>query len=122
MPKLRQINWPLEIAKFLYVTVLSLVLFFFFSLLLDTFCFLAFGGWNPLLGKWPIFTGTVSAGFYSPLGSVISLLLGLGTMARVILDDRVPIALEFLVSKDEEGNLAEIGQDADEKRDSEDHI
>ena len=89
----------LELAKLAYVLVMGCVLFLFFALLLDAFCVMAFGGWNPLLGSWPIFSGTVSAGLYSPVGSVVSLLIGLMLMARVMLGDRTPGLLLFLTKE-----------------------
>lgn len=83
------LNWQ-EISKWLYVLVISIFLFLFFCLLLDGFCFLAFGGWQPLLGKWPIFSGTVSIAFYgSPLLLAV-LVFGLAGVSRLILGDDVP--------------------------------
>lgn len=93
---MRNINWGLEILKFIYVLIVSVTLFLFFTLVLDVFCWVTFGGWKPLLGKWPVFSGTVSAALYSPFWHVFSLLLGFGIMARVILGDRTPGLLEGL--------------------------
>lgn len=90
----------------LYVLLVSIVLFLFFGLMLDVFCFLAFGGWNPLLGSWPIFSGTVSSAFYSSGGSVISLIIGFSLMARVILGQNIPTVLLFLVPN-QNGDLKE---------------
>lgn len=101
-------NWGLEIAKLLYVTIVGVVLFLFFSLFLDVFCFAVGGGWQPLLGKWPVFGGTVSAAFYSPPGAVISLLLGFGIMARVILGDKTPAMLDFLDKRDRAVELVSV--------------
>ncbi|MEM7037371.1 MAG: hypothetical protein AAF570_10350 [Bacteroidota bacterium] len=111
MSEKKGIHWSLEIAKFGYVTVVSLVLFLFFCLMLDMFCWLFFGGWDPLLGKWPIFSGTMSAAFYAPFGSVLSLLIGLGIMARVMLGEKTPTVLEFMLK-------SESGQEDDALKES----
>lgn len=93
-------NWLLEIARFIYGFVFLAVLFLFFTLLLDAFCLLAFGGWNALLGKWPIFSGTVNSALYSPPAHVISLLTGLAIMARIIQGDRIPYILQVVFGKE----------------------
>jgi hypothetical protein len=92
----KKVNWPLEIGKFSYALLMSIVLFLFFTLLLDAFCLLAFGSWNSLLGSWPIFSGTVNSAFYSPWAHVLSLVMGQGIMARIILGGRTPYILSFL--------------------------
>jgi hypothetical protein len=85
-----------EAIKFLYVLLVAGMVFLFFCLLLDLFGWAVGGGWNPLLGSWPIFSGTVSAVVYGSMGTVLALLLGVGAIARIILWDRVPVMLDFL--------------------------
>lgn len=100
MDKPKSTNWLMEMARFVYGFVVLAVLFLFFTLLLDAFCLLAFDGWNALLGKWPIFSGTVNSALYSPPAHVISLLIGLAIMARIIQGDRIPYLLQIIFEKE----------------------
>jgi hypothetical protein len=91
----------LEVIKFVYVLIVASMVFLFFCLLLDLFTLLVGGGWNPLLGSWPIFSGTVSAVVYGGFWTVASLVLGVGVVGRVILWDRHPVMLDFLGQPDD---------------------
>ncbi|MEM6269758.1 MAG: hypothetical protein AAF998_09990 [Bacteroidota bacterium] len=102
------IVWSLEIAKVLYALVMTVVLFLFFTLVLDAFCLLAFGNWNALLGKWPIFSGTVNSAFYSPPLPVISLLIAFTAMGRIILGGHTPYILSFLEARNGNGKENDI--------------
>lgn len=93
-------SWPkilLEIAKWIYGLLVGGMLFLFFCLLLDAVTYWIGSGWNPMLGEWPIFSGTVAAVTYSNAGTVLSLLLGLASIARLVIWDRVPGILDLLV-------------------------
>lgn len=90
----------LETLKFLYGLAVSGVLFLFFCLLLDLFCLWVGGGWDPMLGTWPIFTGTVGIVFYGPSSSSIGLVLGLGIVARLVMWNKVPALLEGLAQQE----------------------
>ena len=57
-------HFGLELGRYLVFTVVGVVLFLFFTLFLDVVSLVIGGGWNPLLGEWPIFSGTVSAVVY----------------------------------------------------------
>lgn len=83
-------NWGLEIAKFIYCTAISALLFLFFTLVLDLIVLLVGGGWNPILGDWPIFSGTISVVYYGDKLMVTTLVICLGWMGRMVLGDRVP--------------------------------
>lgn len=85
----------LETAKFIYGLVVGCMVFLFFCLLLDIFCWAVAGGWNPLLVSWPIFSGSVSSVAYGHLGTTVSLVLGMGVVARIILWDRLPVILDI---------------------------
>ena len=80
----------MEVAKWIYGLIVGGMVFLFFCLTLDLFCFWIGSGWNPLLGAWPIFAGTVSAVFYSDFVTCILLLLGLAVIARLVIWDRIP--------------------------------
>ena len=85
-------------------------MFLFFCLFLDLFCFLAFGGWQPLLGQWPIFSGSVSLVFFGDPWKVLLLILGLAGTARIMLGKRVPAVLEQIfagIRTKSEGNQGE---------------
>ncbi len=87
----------LEVMKFLYVLIVGSMVFLFFCLLLDGYCWLVASGWNPLLGSWPIFSGTVASVVYGKWGTTMCLIIGMGSVARIILWDRRPVILDFLV-------------------------
>jgi hypothetical protein len=91
----------LESMKFVYGLFVGGIVFLFFCLLLDVFAWIVGGGWNPLLGSWPIFSGTVAAVVYGGWGIVLCLLMGVGTIARIILWDRTPVFLEFVVQQED---------------------
>jgi hypothetical protein len=86
----------LEAIKFLYSLLVGGIVFLFFCLLLDLFGWVAGGGWNPLLGSWPIFSGTVASVVFGDFVTVSALLLSMGGIARIILWDREPLVLDFL--------------------------
>lgn len=94
-------NWGLEIGKWIYVLVVSTVVFLFFCLFLDLFC-LVFFGWNPLLGAWPIFSGTISLLVYGNPVMVLVLVAALASIARIMLGERIPYLLASLLSSSEE--------------------
>ena len=80
----------LEIAKWIYGLVMGSMLFLFFCLVLDAVCYWIGSGWNPLLGSWPIFAGTVGAVLYNDVATVVLLVAGLAVIGRLIIWDRVP--------------------------------
>lgn len=106
--------WLKEIVKWLYVTVVGVVLALFFTLLLDGFCFVAFGGWQPLLGPWPIFSGTIGVVYFGNPWLVLALVAGLGAVGRIMLgeqepallsgwsDESVPVGDRVVISQEEE--------------------
>lgn len=94
----------IEIAKWGYTLIVSMVMFLFFCLFLDLFCFLAFGGWQPLLGNWPIFSGSVSLVFFGDPWKVLILIFGLAGTARIMLGSRMPGLLEMIFQSIENGN------------------
>lgn len=79
-----------EIIKWLYVFTVAAVMFLFFCLFLDVFSYVFLGGWRPLIGKWPIFSGTVSSIIYGPPFLVAFLLIGLAGIGRITLGNDVP--------------------------------
>ena len=93
--------------------IIAMVLFLFFCLFLDAFCFLFLGGWQPLVGKWPIFSGSISLFFYADPWKVLILVLGMGGLARILIGKSVPgvVGLAFglkepgLVEIDSEENV-----------------
>ena len=93
-------NLGIEIGKWVYVFIVSTVVFLFFCLFLDLFC-LVFFGWNPLLGAWPIFSGTISLLVYGNPAMVLILVLALTSIARIMLGDRIPLLLGNLFSTSE---------------------
>lgn len=90
---MKQNKYLQELVRWLYVTVVGIVLALFFTLLLDGFCFLAFNGWQPLLGPWPIFSGSVGVVYFGNGWSVLALVIGLGSVGRIMLGDREPVML-----------------------------
>ena len=100
---MQRLNWsstynimPLfgkEILKWIYAFAVAAVMFLFFCLLLDLFCYAVYGGWRPLLGKWPIFSGTVSSVIYAPVGLVIFLVVCLAGISRIVMGNNVPEVL-----------------------------
>lgn len=99
-----------EILKWLYLLLLSSVLFLFFCLILDSFCYLVGGGWQPLLGHWPIFSGSISLLYFGSFWKVAFLLFGLIGTARIMLGKRVPALIQlFLNQNAEEVNDDEAG-------------
>ena len=99
-------KWGLEIAKWIYVFSISAVLFLFFCLFLDLFCLLFFG-WNPLVGPWPIFSGTISVVYYGHPGMVFILCVCLAAMARIMLGKREPFFAEWFQPPSSPGSVAE---------------
>jgi hypothetical protein len=87
----------LEVCKWLYGFINFCNFFLFFCLILDVVCYLIGGGWNPLLGQWPVFSGTLSAVVYSDWFTVVFLLLGVAVIARLVIWDRTPGLLRFIV-------------------------
>jgi len=90
----------LEIFKWLYLFLMSAVLFLFFCLILDSFCYLVGGGWQPLLGHWPIFSGSISLLYFGSFWKVACLLLGLVGTARIMLGKRVPMLIQMVFSEE----------------------
>ena len=86
-----------ECLKALYGLVVGGMVFLFFCLMLDVFGVVVAGGWNPLLGSWPIFSGTVGALLYGSWGAVLSLVVGVGAVARIILWDRNPSVIAMMM-------------------------
>lgn len=87
----------LETLKFFYGLLVGSLVFLFFCLLLDVFCYLLVGGWNAFLGDWPIFSGTVSSMLYGSWTAVAFLLLTYGIICRLVMGKDVPMVLDFLV-------------------------
>jgi hypothetical protein len=87
----------LETAKWIYGLLVAGMLFLFFCLVLDLLSYWIGSGWNPLLGQWPIFSGTVAAIGYSNPVMVVSLLLGAAAIARLVIWDQVPGLLSLLM-------------------------
>ena len=83
----------------------SVIVFLFFCLFLDLFCFLAFGGWNPLLGNWPVFKGTVSILPYDDPWKVLILVLGLAGIARILIGKITPGLITMMFQKEEAAAL-----------------
>ncbi len=79
-----------ELAKWIYGLLMGGMLFLFFCLVLDGISYWIGSGWNPLLGEWPIFSGTVAAISYSNGWIVSTLLLGVAGIARLLIWDKVP--------------------------------
>lgn len=90
-----------EIFKWLYGLFLGCLVFLFLCLLLDVFCYWIGGGWNPLLGEWPIFSGTLVATVYSDGFTVGCLLLGFSAICRLVMWNWVPEILGFLMKHPE---------------------
>lgn len=95
----KPLNLGLEVARLVTFLVMALVFFLFFTLVLDVVGLLVYGGWNPLLGKWPIFSGTISAAIYGSRGAVIALLVSFAFMARMVAGPVTPGFLQFLERK-----------------------
>ncbi len=100
--------------------VVATVLFLFFCLFLDAFCWICFGGWQPLLGQWPIFSGSVSLAYFGENWKVIILGLGLAGTARIILGKKVPWLVAYLfeaIEKSREGKngTATNGKEVDKE-------
>ncbi len=95
----------LEISKCVYAMLVATMVCLFFCLLLDLLGYVVGGGWNVLLGAWPIFSGTVSAVVYGSWGTVLCLLLGLGLIARIILWDSTPSLLTLFWQQDGEESV-----------------
>lgn len=90
----------LELGRYVVFSTVGVVLFLFFTLFLDVVGLLIGGGWNPLLGDWPIFSGTVSAMVYGSKASVITLVLSFGLIARLVAGPVTPSIIAFLAPKD----------------------
>ena len=90
-------DWILEVCKWIYGALIGATIFLFFCLCLDGFSYWVCSGWNPLLGQWPIFSGTRSVVFYGDRLTLIVLLVGFFGIARLVIWDRVPVMLQFLV-------------------------
>ncbi len=91
----------IEIVRWVYLLLTSGIIFLFFCLLLDLFC-LTFFGWNPLIGPWPIFSGTISAIYYGDILMVLTLILSLGGIARIMVGKRNLIFIEVLFGRQAE--------------------
>jgi hypothetical protein len=89
----------LELGRYLVFTVVGVVLFLFFTLFLDVVSLVIGGGWNPLLGEWPIFSGTVSAVVYGSKASVVTLILSFGLICRLVAGPVTPVVIAFLQPK-----------------------
>ena len=96
--------------KWIYAFSVAAVMFLFFCLLLDLFCYGVYGGWRPLLGKWPIFSGTVSSVVYAPIGLVIFLVVCLAGIARIVMGRSVP---EFLLFGGKEATESDTGENVE---------
>jgi hypothetical protein len=84
MMKWKDIHFGIEALRFLLVLGIGLVLFLFFTLILDVIGWVAYGGWNPLLGSWPIFASTVSITFYGGKAAVAILIISYGILCRMV--------------------------------------
>lgn len=82
-------------------------MFLFLCLILDSFCFMVGGGWQPLLGNWPIFSGTISLVYFGSTWKVIFLILGLVGTARIMLGARLPTVIKLMLGTDEVGTSSE---------------
>lgn len=102
---------PLEIGRFIVFSTVAVVMFLFFSLFLDVVGLVVGGGWNPLLGDWPIFSGTVSAMAYGDKLSVAALVLSLGLIARMVAGPVTPAIIAFLEPKSDSEALASPEKD-----------
>lgn len=87
----------LELGKWIYGLLVAGMLFLFFCLLLDLFSYWIASGWNPMLGQWPVFSGTVAALGYGSPATVICLVGACAAIARLIIWDRVPGLLQWAV-------------------------
>jgi hypothetical protein len=87
----------LEFGKWVYGLVMAGMLFLFFCLLLDLFSYWIASGWNPMLGQWPVFSGTVAALGYGSPATVICLLFAAAAIARLMMWDRIPGLLQLAV-------------------------
>lgn len=96
----------LELGRYIVFTTVGVVLFLFFTLFLDVVGLLIGGGWNPLLGEWPIFSGTVSAMVYGSKASVITLILSFGLIARLVAGPVTPSIIAFLEPREDTAPLA----------------
>jgi hypothetical protein len=95
----------LEISKWLYGILVGGVICLFLCLLLDVFGYWVGGGWNVLLGAWPVFTSTIAAVLYGSWGTILCLLIGFAVIARIILWDSTPTVLLALWQQDEEESV-----------------
>lgn len=96
----QRFNIPLELARFGICLMMGCLLLLFFTLMLDVVAWISYGGWNPLLGPWPIFAGTVSAAVYGGNGAVITLLISFGLLSRMVAGPVTPSILNFLARTD----------------------
>ena len=85
-----------EIFTLIYAGAFGMLLLLFFCLVLDVFCGLLFG-WNPLVGTWPIFSGTVSAFVYGEVWLILVLLIGIAGSTRFALGKREIYLIEWLI-------------------------
>ena len=95
----------LECLKWVYAMAVAAMVCLFFCLLLDVLGYVVGGGWNVLMGAWPIFSGTVAAVVYGSWGTVLCLLVGFASIARIILWDSTPSLLQVLWQQDGEESV-----------------
>lgn len=83
-------KYLLELGKWTYGFLWGSLIFLFFCLVLDVIGFWVGSGWNPLLGRWPMFSGTVSAVAYSDGATVFVLMVAFAGICRLVIWDRTP--------------------------------
>lgn len=86
-----------EVILFLYALLLGLLMIFALAGFADLFTYLFFG-WSDYLGSWPAVNASASL-LYAPqatgstVASTLSILIGFGLMARVIMGSKRPFFL-----------------------------
>lgn len=82
-----------EILKFIYCIMLALACILCFALVIDLLSLAIAGGWQWELGKFPAVSGTLRSLSDSGAFYTISLLVGSGSIARMIMGETVPFFL-----------------------------
>jgi hypothetical protein len=91
-----QFRLGLEIGRFVLFLVIGLMLFLFLTLVLDVVGYVAFGGWNPHLGAWPVFGSTISVAVFGSKLPLVVLILSYGILCRMIVGPVTPGILRWL--------------------------